>query len=193
MEISERITQRRKYLGMSKRDLAEKLNVHETSVSKYELGKVDFPVSRIKELAKVLEVSEVWLLGLDEVDENTLEIEGYLNNLMKILNNEKEVTFKGEPIGLYYQQYALEILKETIQKIKKRQKLIKILKEEQTDPSIAILKENPEKLKKQAKEDVEKLFSNIEKKGKFKQVKNPSSKEERLLINTTKEEKEVKK
>ncbi|WP_281665825.1 helix-turn-helix domain-containing protein [Gemella morbillorum] len=184
MEISEKIKQRRKYLGLSKRELAEKISVHETSIGKYEQGKVDFPVSKIKKLAKALEVSEIWLLGLEgEPKQNTCDITEPMENLINILSNNKEVTFKDEPIGVYYQQYTLDILKEILKKITTRQNLVKIVNRENTDPSITILKENPEKLKKQAKKDVENLFEwNI------KQIKNPSGKEEHYFINTTKVE-----
>jgi transcriptional regulator with XRE-family HTH domain len=62
--IAGRIKLTRKNLGMTKRELAEKMGLHETSIAKYELGKVDFPVSRIRELAEILGVTESWLLGL---------------------------------------------------------------------------------------------------------------------------------
>ena len=159
MEISEKIKQRRKYLGLSKRELAEKISVHETSIGKYEQGKVDFPVSKIKKLAKALEVSEIWLLGLDELDEDTLEIEEFVERLMKTLAKEGEVTFKGQPVGGYLKVYTYEVLNKIIELIDSRQKLIKALNIiNENNPDLLISEGDPQKQKELAKEDVEKLF-----------------------------------
>lgn len=159
MEISDRIKQKRKYLGLSKRELAEKIGVHETSIGKYEQGKVDFPVSKIKKLAKVLGVSEVWLLGLDKSDKDTLEIEGLIDSLQKALNTPEDVTFKGEPIGEYYKCYFYEVLNTLKQLIVDRQKFIKMLeKMNHIDPAYQIVESDPKYQHEQAKKDVEELF-----------------------------------
>lgn len=159
MEISEKIKQRRKYLGLSKRELAEKISVHETSIGKYEQGKVDFPVSKIKKLAKALDVSEIWLLGLDEFDENTIEIEELVERLLKTLTKEGEVTFKGQPIGEYLKVYTFEVLSKIVKLIEDRQTLIKVVKSlNENNPNLYVVESNPEKQHLQAKKDVEELF-----------------------------------
>lgn len=159
MEISEKIKQRRKYLGLSKRELAEKISVHETSIGKYEQGKVDFPVSKIKKLAKALEVTEIWLLGLDEVDENTQEIDWIVERLLKILTKEGEVTFKGQPVGEYLKTYTYEVLIKILKLVEDRQMLIKIIDSlNRNTPNLYVTEGDPQTQKKQAKEDVEKLF-----------------------------------
>lgn len=169
MTISERITKARENLGITKRQLSHLLNVHETSISKYESGNVDFPISRIKELAKVLKVSEVWLLGLEDIKPSTTEISELIENLQHVLNTQDEVTFKGEPIGDYYKCFLNETLNAIISKIKQRQILVEILNNEKTDPSLIVKTENPEIVKSKAKEDVENIFKHSKE---LNQIKN---------------------
>ena len=63
MNTSDRIRVSRELLRMTKRELAKRIGVHESSISKYEKGLVDLPLSKITELAKVLQVSEGYLMG----------------------------------------------------------------------------------------------------------------------------------
>lgn len=65
-----RIKYRRKQLGMTQEDLCKKLSYHNrATLSKIETGHIDIPQSNIVELAVALDVSPLYLLGLeDEVD-----------------------------------------------------------------------------------------------------------------------------
>lgn len=73
MGIGERIKQRRTELGMSQRDLADRMgyNNHST-VAKIENGAVDIPHSRIVQFADVLNVSVEHLMGLDSTPQVAL-------------------------------------------------------------------------------------------------------------------------
>ena len=71
MKTSDRIRVSREALKLTKRELAKRIGVHESSISKYEKGVVDFPLSKISDLSRVLNVSEAYLMGWeDEVKES---------------------------------------------------------------------------------------------------------------------------
>lgn len=51
--------------NMSLEDLGKILGVTKATVSRYQNGKIDMPVSKIKKMAEYFNVSPVWLMGLD--------------------------------------------------------------------------------------------------------------------------------
>ena len=61
-----RIKSAREDLKLTKRELAKRIGVHESSINKYEKGLVDIPLSKISELARVLRVTEAYLMGWEE-------------------------------------------------------------------------------------------------------------------------------
>lgn len=63
MSLGTKITKLRENNKMTKRELANKLNLHESSISKYEKDLVDLPISKIKDLAKVLKTTPSYLMG----------------------------------------------------------------------------------------------------------------------------------
>ena len=68
MTIGEKIKQRRIEMGMSQRDLAEKMGYnHHSTVARIEAGKVDVPQSRIVKFSEVLGVSITYLMNWEEV------------------------------------------------------------------------------------------------------------------------------
>lgn len=67
-EVGKRIKQRREELAISQDQLAEELGYKSRStIAKIEAGVNDIPTSKIHILAKVLNVSVSWLLGLEVV------------------------------------------------------------------------------------------------------------------------------
>ena len=49
-------------------EIAKKLNISQTNYSKYELGKINIPIERLKKIALILDTSIDYLLGLtDEI------------------------------------------------------------------------------------------------------------------------------
>ena len=63
-----RIKSTRESLKLTKRELAKRIGVHESSINKYEKGLVDIPLSKITELARVLNVTESYLMGWEDND-----------------------------------------------------------------------------------------------------------------------------
>ena len=65
--LAKRIREARLARGLSQAALAEKVGyTTRASINKIELGKVDVPRSKIEAIAKALNVSPVWLLGISE-------------------------------------------------------------------------------------------------------------------------------
>ena len=61
-----RIKSTRESLKLTKRELAKRIGFHESSINKYEKGLVDIPLSKITELARVLNVTESYLMGWED-------------------------------------------------------------------------------------------------------------------------------
>lgn len=61
-----RIRESRKVKKLTQKNLATLLGVVESSIAKYESGKIEIPLSKIKELAKILDVNELYLIGLSD-------------------------------------------------------------------------------------------------------------------------------
>lgn len=61
-----RIKSAREDLKLTKRELAKRIGVHESSINKYEKGLVDIPLSKISELSRVLNVTEAYLMGWED-------------------------------------------------------------------------------------------------------------------------------
>ena len=70
MSVGNRIRKRRAELKISQRDLASKLGYSDhTTVTRIEADKVDLSQSRLKQFAKVLDVSVGYLMGWEESPE----------------------------------------------------------------------------------------------------------------------------
>ena len=59
-----RIKDLREDKDMLQKDVAELLNISQTSYSKYELGKINIPINTLKKLALIFDTSIDYLLGL---------------------------------------------------------------------------------------------------------------------------------
>ena len=62
---AQRIKQRRKELGMSQDELAKKLGVERSTIGKWETGASNLKMSKVEEIAKVLNCSAIWLMGFE--------------------------------------------------------------------------------------------------------------------------------
>lgn len=82
--LPERIKERRIRLGLRQEDLAQKANLTQAQVSKYERGENEPSIEMIFFLAQILETSADYLIGLTHV-ERTLEGEPYLTEAEKQL------------------------------------------------------------------------------------------------------------
>lgn len=64
-----RINQKRKELGLTMQELADRLGVQASAVNKWEKGTVEnIKRSTIQEMAKMFDCSPVWLMGYDNDD-----------------------------------------------------------------------------------------------------------------------------
>lgn len=71
MEICERIKMRRKELGLSAETVAEKLGVSPATIYRYEKRDIrKFPSEILEPLAKVLQTTPMYLLGIEENSKN---------------------------------------------------------------------------------------------------------------------------
>ncbi|MBM7835911.1 helix-turn-helix domain-containing protein [Clostridium sardiniense] len=102
--IMNRIQSRRLELQLSYQDLASKTNMSKSTLQRYETGSIkNMPVDKLGIIAAALDVSPLWLLGLNE-DNNELskEEENHINDLRK-LNNEgknKVITYTKDLIEM---------------------------------------------------------------------------------------------
>ena len=82
MTMGEKIKNRRKVLGMTQQELAEKMGFKTRSnISLIEQGERNIPANKIKKLAKILDISPEYLVGW----RNTLESSSY----SKVMVNNK--------------------------------------------------------------------------------------------------------
>lgn len=93
--IGKKIRQIRKGKKITQKQLADSLGVHESSITKYEKGTTDIPLSKIKKIAEALEVSPFEIMGpayfdnILDVDKIKTEVEIY--ELLAQLFNEEEM------------------------------------------------------------------------------------------------------
>lgn len=63
-QIGERLKSRRKQLGLTQKQVADKMNLSEGSISRYESGKIEnATTSVLNKFAVVLKVEPSWLIG----------------------------------------------------------------------------------------------------------------------------------
>lgn len=84
--IGDVIKKHRKKLNMSKRELAKKLSVHESLISKYENTSVDLPLSKFKQISYLLDIDPLELLEIGLDDNRKKYNESNKNNNKKLKN-----------------------------------------------------------------------------------------------------------
>lgn len=99
MTVGDRIRKKREELRMSQTELAEKLRISKQNLYKYEKNIVtNIPSDKIEEIARVLNVSESYLMGWDDnlVSDNANLIPDILcddvlmDHIKKLINLTKE-------------------------------------------------------------------------------------------------------
>lgn len=76
MNIGDRIKNRRKELGLTLKEVAKKLNVSESLISRYESNEVkNMGIDKIKPLAKALQTTPEYLMGWNEEKEDKYYID----------------------------------------------------------------------------------------------------------------------
>lgn len=91
MNIGEIIKKRRKELNLSLKDIAKKLNISESSISRYENADItNIPIDNINKLAEIYKVNPSYILGLDDYDKNEIHLSKEEKELILNLRKEKE-------------------------------------------------------------------------------------------------------
>lgn len=74
-EFGLKVRARRNELGLSQKDLADRLGYqNRSSVAKVETGMIDLPVSKVQEFAEALGVSVKYLMGIDSHADELAEV-----------------------------------------------------------------------------------------------------------------------
>ena len=104
-EIGKNIMSRRKELGMTQEELAEKMGYKSKStINKIELGKNDIPQSKLSQFAQVLRTTPAYLMGWEQVhkkNDTTTDIvirmrtDSEFLSLVETLNNLDEDKIRG--------------------------------------------------------------------------------------------------
>ena len=98
--IGERITKARRYLGMNQKELCEKAEINEATLSRYENGLREPKAATLSKLAEILEVSTDYLLGITDI-RNYRTLQNDINkNVESIYENTKEM-LKQDGLMLY--------------------------------------------------------------------------------------------
>lgn len=86
IEFGSRLYEARKRRKLSMKRLGEKVNLHESTISRYEKGDIQtLDIEKVKEFAKALEVTPQYLMGWDEKEPE--ESEGDKLRKMRLQNN----------------------------------------------------------------------------------------------------------
>lgn len=75
LDLYKNIKERRKALGMTQTELAEKTGyTNKSSIASIEAGKVDLPQSKILEFAKALDCTPAHLMGWEDPEPKTFDV-----------------------------------------------------------------------------------------------------------------------
>jgi len=69
MPMLENLRELREDKKLSQKEMAQLLNIHQTTYSDYELGKLNIPIPVLKKLAHIHETSVDYILGMTAVKE----------------------------------------------------------------------------------------------------------------------------
>jgi len=130
-EFFEIIKQRRKELGLSQDELAEKMGYKDRSmIAKIESGKVDISQSKIEAFAKALDTTPAHLMGWETHEENIAkessltrkderDIDKSINEFLQELEGNKGLMLDGEPVDEESLELLVEAMKFGLQQAKK--------------------------------------------------------------------------
>lgn len=107
MEMSKRIKERRKAMGLTQEELANKLGLQNSAIAKYEKGRVkNIKRSVIAEMSKILDCSPSYLMGFDEERNKNVTIFKEKDTVSgiecDIIRNVKQMNSKGKKMVYDY-------------------------------------------------------------------------------------------
>ena len=116
MDIGERIKKRRKELGLSAEQIAEKLGVSPATIYRYESNDImNMRIDKLEPIAKVLRTTPAYLMGWDEAKENNTDNQQrqLLSNYNKLDNTDqtKLVDYSEELVNSdkYKEEFILSV------------------------------------------------------------------------------------
>lgn len=78
IEVGQKIFKARKQLNMSRADLGKKVNLHESTVKRYEDGQIkSLDIDKMKEFAKALDIDPTYLMGWSNNSNNVKTIDSF--------------------------------------------------------------------------------------------------------------------
>lgn len=92
MTIGERIKKRRKELGLSVEQLAERIGKDRATIYRYEKNEIEkLPINTLEPLAKALKTTQSYLIGWSEENEKPLEFTNHEINVIKAYRAKPEM------------------------------------------------------------------------------------------------------
>lgn len=98
--IGDRIIKARRYLGMNQKELCEKAEINEATLSRYENGLREPKAATLSKLAEILEVSTDYLLGITDIRNYKTLKDDMNKSVESIYENTKEM-LKQDGLMLY--------------------------------------------------------------------------------------------
>lgn len=90
-EIGHRMRRAREDKRLTQKEVADRIGIHNSTIGKYELGEREPDFETVMKLAKVYEVSPVWLLTGDTNEESRAHARPVeLNKTIQLIQNEAE-------------------------------------------------------------------------------------------------------
>lgn len=144
--INEKIKRIRQFKNYTQQYMAERLGITQGGYNNLESGKVDIPISRIEEIAKILEVSVIEILTY-----NSTPLENTHFEFDDSVKSNEEIKKLYEHIIQQYKDYILA-LKDNINELKEKANYYKTLYDSSFSKRVGI--PNLDKPKKQKKSDL---------------------------------------
>lgn len=109
-DLGNKMARKRKDLGLTQTEFAEKLNVTRQTVSRWEAGTVMPDIDKIPDIAEILQVSCDYLLKDDVTDENQTVPEGVSRILEALTGKRVKLSFFDDEadIDLYNKECRIE-------------------------------------------------------------------------------------
>ena len=123
IEIGKKIKQKRKSLNLTQLELAEQVGLTESSISRYECGKIaTMPTSTVKKICFVLHIKPSELLGLTSDNSFEYDLKDILNMTSELPSDIKADILEQlkSQIKLYWRLYNAKEKNRISEKIKDR-------------------------------------------------------------------------
>ena len=92
-DVGQRIRKIRRSKRMTMKELAEKTDLHESTISRYEKGEIAMEIGKLKEIAKALDVDASYLCGWTTTDTEQIQriIKRWIENVGELIFSDEEL------------------------------------------------------------------------------------------------------